>query len=73
MALPMAQQILLDIVAPPILAVIWWLKSRSWAQTVQGENVSERTKARQKKEFWILLAVVYLLMFGTTFYALLRR
>jgi hypothetical protein len=32
------KQFLLDLIAPPLLACLWWLVSRGWASTVQGEN-----------------------------------
>ncbi len=69
MALPIAQQILLDIVAPPIGAGLWWLMSRGWAHSIQGVDVSEMTKSRQSKGFWIVLGVSYLIMFSVTAYA----
>ena len=68
MALPMSQQILPDVISPPILAALWWSFSRGWANTVQGGEVSQRTKLRQKRGFWIVLIGLYLLMFGATVY-----
>ena len=68
MALPIGQQILLDVIVPPILAELWWLFSRGWANIVQGGDVSEMTKSRQSKGVWVMLAILYLLMFGTTAY-----
>ena len=71
-ALPIGQQFLGILLGPPVLAVLWWLGSRGWAATLQGGSVSDRTKLRQKKEFWILLAVMYLLGFGIMIYSRLR-
>jgi hypothetical protein len=68
MALPIAQQILLDIVAPPVLTGFWWLSSREWARSIQGEEISETTKSRQSRGFWIVLGMLYLIMFGGTTY-----
>jgi hypothetical protein len=68
MALPIGQQIVLDIVAPPILTALWWLFSRGWANAVQGGDVSEMTRDRQGKGLWIVLAGLYLIMFGATAY-----
>ena len=65
---PLAQQYLLDCVAPPAIAVMWWFMSRGWAMTVQGEGVSDRTKRRQRIEFLVLLVGLYSLMFGATTY-----
>ena len=73
MRLPLIQQILLDVVVPPIGATFVWLRARGWATTVQGGSVSEKTKRRQKIEFWLLLFAAYVLMFGITLYGLLTR
>jgi hypothetical protein len=59
MALPLAEQFLLDPVAAPVAACVWWLFSRGWAACVQGSQVSDRTKKRQKVEFAILLALAF--------------
>jgi hypothetical protein len=67
-ALPLWQQIALDLFAPPILTALWWLQSRGWAGFAQGGALSERTKLRQDRSFWIVLAVLYLTMFGGTAY-----
>jgi hypothetical protein len=71
-ALPLGQLLLLDIFFPPIGAMLWWLMARGWAGFVQGGNVSDRTKARQRMEFWFALGGVYLIMFGVTLYAYLK-
>ena len=70
-ALPISQMIILDLRLPPIGTCIWWLMSRGWAGLAQGGTVSARTKKRQKWEFWSILAVAYLLMFGITLYGYL--
>ena len=62
------KQLLLDLVAAPLLACLWWLFSRGWGLTVQGGQVGDRTKNRQKVGFVIVLALAYLAMFGTTAY-----
>lgn len=67
-ALPLYEQILLDVFVPPIGTAVWWLMSRGWATTVQGSHVSETTKRRQKIESVIILVAVYILMFGITIY-----
>ncbi len=46
--------------------------SRGWARTVQGGVVSDRTKRRQKFEFWSLLIVMYTVTLGMTLYARVR-
>jgi hypothetical protein len=67
-ALPISEQILLDLFFPPVGACIWWLMARGWAVTVQGGPPSETTKKLQRWLFWALLASAYLLMFGITVY-----
>ena len=67
-AAPLIDQLILDIVGPPIMAALWWLGSRGLGLTIQGGTVSERTKQRQKKEFWVLLLLMYVLAFGLTIY-----
>jgi hypothetical protein len=51
------------------MAALWWIVSRGWATTVQGGVVSERTKRRQKIEFWAVLILMYLVVFGMFLYA----
>ncbi len=67
-ALPLAQQILLDLLVPPVGTLVWWRMSRRWATLVQGGVVSETTRKRQKKVALVLLAIVYVLMFSITIY-----
>ena len=67
--LPVGQQILLDVLVPPVGACLWWLKARNWAMTVQSGKVSSTTIKRQKLEFWIVLFLGYLMTFGMTIYA----
>ena len=43
--MPLTQQYLLDLIAPPIVTCIWWLFSRGTATVFQGGKISERTKA----------------------------
>lgn len=68
-ALPIAQQIIVLVVGPPVMAGMWWALSRGWAGLVQGGDVSGITKKRQKWEFWIILAAMYVLGFGLALYA----
>jgi hypothetical protein len=70
-ASPLGDQILTDLLFPPIGACVWWVMARGWAKAIQGENVSEGTKKRQKWGFWMAMGLIYLLMFGVTIYGLL--
>ena len=70
--LPLGQQILLDIIVPPIGTCVWWVMSRGWASAIQLGKVSDTTKKRQKSEFWIVLVIAYLVMCGITIYGLFR-
>ncbi len=65
----MWEQVLISTAGPPIIAVLWRLRARGWARTVQGGTVSEKTERRQKKEFWILLVVLYAIVIGVFIYS----
>ena len=62
------EQFLLDLVAPPIVASMWWFFSRGWGIAVQGGRVSETTRIRQRRGFLVILTLTYLLGFGMTIY-----
>ena len=51
-SLPIPQLILLDLIAPPVIATVWRFKAIGWARAVQGGKVSEETRARQRSEFY---------------------
>lgn len=68
-ALPTTELILLDLVAPPVIAGLWWIMSRSWGGIVQGGSTSKETRIRQFQGFWALLIFLYLMAVGTTLYA----
>lgn len=57
---------------PPFGAAVWWLMARNMARTMQGGTVSEASRKRQNKWFWIPMAAAYVLMFGITTYAYLK-
>lgn len=68
-AAPLWEQVMILVLGPPIMACLFWLKARGWANNVQGGSVGERTKNRQKLEFWVLMAVMYILGFGIMLYS----
>ena len=68
-SLPISQLILLDLIAPPVIATVWRFKVGGWARAVQGGKVSEETRDRQRMEFWAVLILSYLVAFGVTIYA----
>ena len=68
---PLLEQILIFVLGPPIMACLFWLKARGWAETVQGSCVSDTTKRRQKVEFWVLLLVMYLFSLCCVIYELI--
>jgi len=72
-ASPLWQQLLFIILGPPVMALLVHVLSRGWAKIVQGGNVSEATRKRQKLEFWIVLCFMYVMGFGMFVYAHLRR
>jgi len=65
---PIGEQILVDLLVPPIGACVWWVMARGWGITVQSRDVTDDTKKRQKLEFWLVLGIVSVLMFGITIY-----
>ncbi len=71
-ALPISQQFVIVIVGPPVMAALWWMVSRGYGEAVQGGSVSERTKSRQRRGFWIVLGLLYLVGFAILLYALFR-
>lgn len=66
--MPLIEQYLIDLIAAPVLACMWWSLSRAWAEGVQAGRVSDRTRSRQKGGFLIVLILLYLGMFGMTAY-----
>jgi uncharacterized membrane protein HdeD (DUF308 family) len=66
---PAWERIAIFLLGPPILTVIWAIKARGWALFVQGGAISDRTKKRQRWEFWALLAALYAMMLGVAVYA----
>ena len=72
-AAPLGEQVLILVIGPPVMACLVWLLSRGWASTVQGGLPSERTKRRQKVQFWVVLVVLYIMALGVFLYAWLMR
>ncbi len=68
-AAPIGEQLAILIAGPPVMACLLWLMSRGWANSVQGGSVSERTKHRQKLEFWIVLIAMYVIGICMALYA----
>jgi hypothetical protein len=68
-AAPLSEQLAILIAGPPIMAGLVHIMSRGWARTVQAGNVSERTRRRQKAEFWAMLIAMYLIGFGMAIFA----
>jgi hypothetical protein len=65
-ALPIQQQILVDLVAPPVGAILWRWMTGGWSGG-QGRYASEGMRRRRSTEFWVVLLLGYALMFGITF------
>jgi hypothetical protein len=70
---PLSEQVVIIVFGPPIMAALWWAASRNLARILQGGSVSEKTKGRQRKEFWAYLAALYILCLGVFLYAALTR
>jgi len=56
---PLWQQLLVFAVAPLVGAIILRQMIRGWAHLIQGEELSEQTKDRQRDEIWSFLVVMY--------------
>ena len=68
-AAPLWEQLTIGIFMPPVMALLFKFMARGWAMTVQGGTVSQKTKRRQRIEFWGMLVAMYLLMWGMFIYA----
>ena len=66
-----SKQILVDLTAPPVIAGIFWLMARGWVASIGPCGVTALTKQKLKIEFRIVLALLYLAVFGETLYGLL--
>jgi hypothetical protein len=68
-ASPLWEQLVIGILGPPIMAILFRFRARGWAMMVQGGTVSEKTKDRQRIEFWVVLILCYVIVFGEFIYA----
>lgn len=66
-----SKQILVDLSAPPVIAAIFWLMARGWVVSIGPGDITTLTKEKLKIEFRIVLALLYLAVFGETLYRLL--
>ena len=66
-----SKQILVGLSAPPVIAGIFWLMARGWVASVGSGDITSLTKQKLKVEFRIVLALLYLAVFGETLYSLL--
>jgi len=64
-------QILVDLSAPPVIATTFWLMARGWVASIGSGDTTTLTKQKLKIEFRIVLALLYLAVFGKTLYTLL--
>jgi hypothetical protein len=66
-----SKQIVFDLSAPPMIAGIFWLMARGWVASIGSGETTALTKQKLKIEFRIVLALLYLAVFGETLYSLL--
>jgi hypothetical protein len=66
-ALPLIQQIVLDLLAPPAITFIWWLLSRGKAYQL-GENSNPAVQGWLSDGWKYLLAILYLVAISITIY-----
>ncbi|HJY07704.1 MAG TPA: hypothetical protein VJ323_15410 [Bryobacteraceae bacterium] len=50
--------------APPCLALLTWLMTRGRKFMMMGNRSTPRIAAWQKYDFWIILAILYVVMFA---------
>jgi hypothetical protein len=67
-AAPLGEQLAIVLLGPPIMAALVWFMSRGWALSVQAGVASDRTKRRQRVEFWMVLALMYSITIGMAVY-----
>jgi hypothetical protein len=65
--LPVQQQILVDLIVPPVGAILWRWMTGGWPGA-RDVDASEETRRRKSTEFWVVLLLGYVLMFGISFY-----
>jgi hypothetical protein len=48
---------------PPALALIGWLFTRGWTRAMLSGEPSGLFRAWQRYDFWVILAILYIVMF----------
>jgi len=71
--MPLTQELLLDVLAPPIVAGIAWVLGSVWSSLVGGGTRSDSARKWGKVTFLVILVGGYLMMFGATAYYRLVR
>lgn len=65
-------KILVALLIPPVAACIFWVQVRGEALLIWRGKPSQRTKNREKKEFWLLLAFGYVVAIAGIAFALAK-
>jgi len=68
-ALPLSQQILLDLIVPPVITIVWGLMPHGWVRAIRRSEGHGSAKQIPWFEFWLILGLCYFVMFGLTIYA----
>jgi hypothetical protein len=66
-SLPIQQQILVDLIAPPVGAFLWRLMTVGRAGA-PVEEAGEGARRSKSSEFWVVLLLGYVLMFGISLF-----
>jgi hypothetical protein len=66
-ALPLYQQILIDVCLPPVMTAIFWLILKAPARAL-GNSDNPAAKGWSNSRVWVLLATLYAIMFSVTIY-----
>jgi hypothetical protein len=64
-ALPLGQQIALDLVAPPIVTAIWWLLARGWTHLL---GTTDWAQGWRRRATLAVLIGAYFIMISVTIY-----
>lgn len=64
-ALPIGEQVLLDLLVPPAVTAIWWLLAGGWSALL-GTSDSSAVMSWKKPATWMVLAICYVVAFSVT-------
>jgi len=51
------------LIGPPCLTLLTWLLTRGWTYLMMRGRTTARITAWQRYDFWIIFAIIYVVMF----------